>query len=53
MRKKGVAPNSTCVNATMHGFSLLHEWEQALGLLRGMRTSYDVAPDVVSATRGS
>ncbi|CAN0343210.1 unnamed protein product, partial [Laminaria digitata] len=48
MRRKGVPCNSTCVNAAMHGFALLHKWRRAVELLWSMEADYGVAPDAVS-----
>lgn len=49
MRKKRVRANSTCVNAAIHGFTLLGDWETALDILESMERVYQVVPDAVGA----
>lgn len=49
MRKKRVRANSTCVNAAIHGFALLGDWEKALEILGSMERAYGVVPDSVGA----
>lgn len=41
--------NSTCVNAAIHGFTLLGDWETALDVLESMEMVYQVVPDSVGA----
>eukprot|EP00903_Cladosiphon_okamuranus_P013139 g12253.t1 len=48
MRKKRVRTNSTCVNAAIHGFTLLGDWETALDILESMERVYQVVPDAVT-----
>lgn len=47
MRKKRVGANSTCVNAAIHGFALLGDWEMALEIVGCMERAYHVVPDSV------
>ncbi|CAN0549436.1 unnamed protein product, partial [Ectocarpus sp. 12 AP-2014] len=45
MQKKRVSPNSTCVNAAIHGFALLGDWDKSLEILNNMERAHHVVPD--------
>lgn len=47
MRRKGIQPRITCVNAVLHGFALLKDSDSAVRLLEGMEGAFGVVPDTV------